>query len=202
MIHVRKKSSQIGFSLIELMVLLAIVSVVASVALLSVKNAAQTTHIDTAVQMTLEQLRAARQMAIDQRLVTTVTLSTPGTVTVTSTAAGVTSPVVTLTLPSDVAFDNEPGIPSSSSAPPTTPDGFGAGACPIDFDQGFGPCSTVVNFLPDGSGRDLNGNFNNGVVYLAHPGALQGSRAISFFGATGRMKAWRLVQSGGAYSWQ
>jgi hypothetical protein len=57
----------------------------------------------------------------------------------------------------------------------------------------------VISFYPDGSAHDLAGNLNNGVVYIARPGDLYSSRAITLTGATGRIRGWRLA--GGAKNW-
>ena len=56
---------------------------------------------------------------------------------------------------------------------------------------------TTVFFMPDGSAQDLNNNINNGVVYLARPGELYSATAITVWGATGRLRGWKLTNSGG-----
>ena len=190
-----------GFSLMETMVVLAILVLCAGVAILSVNNAVRTTHLQTAYQNTIMQLRAARQLAIDQRVVAVVTFSTPGTIRTDMIKGGVTSNVVTLSFPSDIAFDAEPGLPNT---PGTTPDGFGLGKNAIDFDQGFSATpGTVIYFYPDGSAQDASGNFNNGVAYIGVPGSLGTSRAVTLFGATGRVRGWLLTKnSSGTLVWQ
>lgn len=197
----RKPHWQAGFSAIEMMTVLVVLTIGSAVAVLSIGSALRSSHVQTAYETTIMQLRAARQMAVDQRVVTIVTLSTPGTIRTDVIRGGVTSNVVQLTLPSDVAFDAEPGIPNTTA---TTPDGFGLGNNAIDFDLGF--TSTPVNviyFFPDGSAQDTNGNYNNGVAYIAHPGDMKGSRAVTLFGATGRVRGWTLVKNSlGAYAWQ
>jgi len=51
--------------------------------------------------------------------------------------------------------------------------------------------------MPDGSAHDVNGNLNSGIVYVARNGDLYSSRAITLYGATGRIRGWRLLSSGG-----
>jgi hypothetical protein len=92
------------------------------------------------------------------------------------------------------------GFPTAS-----TPDGFGAGVNPIDFGQALAgePLNYVV-FMPDGSSQDNLGNFNSGVVYLTRPSDtvnLNNSRAITVWGATGRIRGWRLVKLSGTWTW-
>ena len=62
----------------------------------------------------------------------------------------------------------------------------------IDFDQGIvAGAKNVIYFYPDGSAADVLGNVNNGVVYIARPGFIDSSRAITLWGATGRLRGWR-----------
>ena len=82
------------------------------------------------------------------------------------------------------------------------PDGFGNAATAIDFDQAVaGAITNQVMFMPDGSAHDVNGNLNSGIVYVARNGDLDSSRAVTLYGATGRIRGWRLLNSGGAPQW-
>ena len=86
--------------------------------------------------------------------------------------------------------------------PGAAPDGFGAGVNAIDFGQALaGEPMNYVVFMPDGSAQDNLGNFNSGVIYLTRPGdnIYNSSRAITVWGATGRIRGWRLTQTAG---WQ
>jgi hypothetical protein len=61
----------------------------------------------------------------------------------------------------------------------------------------------MIYFQPDGSAQDANSNINNGVVYIARPGDLASSRAITLWGATGRLRGWRLYITGtGTKAWR
>jgi hypothetical protein len=102
------------------------------------------------------------------------------------------------TLPNDISFQVILGIPTTLA---TTPDHFGTGGTAIDFDQGVaGGAKNVICFNPDGSSQDVNSNGNNGVIYLARGGELYSSRAITVWGATGRLRGYRLypVAAGGS----
>jgi hypothetical protein len=142
----------------------------------------------------LTTLRQARESAIAQRCTYIVTVTSPGTITIAPQLAGTPncSLNVTATLPSDVSFDVEPGVPSTVS---TVPDGMGLGASTgaINFDVNVGAGgSNVIYFWPDGSARDVAGNLNDGIVYIARPGQIATSRAITLRGLTGRLRGWRL----------
>jgi type II secretory pathway pseudopilin PulG len=185
-----------GFSLVELGIVMAIGMIAAAFTMVTVQPALRQVHITNAYNTTLMTFRRAREQAVAERRVYLVTLTAPGTLTVTQVATGTVT--LTATLPTDIAFDAEPGIPSSATAPPTTPDGFGSGVSSgaINFDIGVGAGGTnTVYFYPDGTARDVNGVMNNGVVYLARPGDLLSSRAITVWGLTGRIRGWRLYKN-------
>jgi hypothetical protein len=109
--------------------------------------------------------------------------------------------VITYALPNDVQFAVQAGFPASA------PDGFGTGVTAIDFGQTLAgePYSNVV-FMPDGSAQvnvvNNNGNYNSGIVYMTRPGdVISNSRAITVWGATGRIRGWRLAQVAGVWTW-
>jgi len=202
-----------GFTLFEVMVALAVLSIISAVASITLIPTLRNTHVNNAYDTVLMALRQARELAVAQNTIYLVTLnaypsgSPPAnmpwcpvarTVTVTqilnNNGTYSNGPVLLTTcLPTDVAFDAESGIPSTAA---TTPDGLGTGASSgaIDFDVGVAsPGTNTVYFWPDGSSRDANGVFNSGVVYLALPGNLNSSRAITVLGATGRIRGWQLV---------
>lgn len=193
-----------GFSLIELMIVIALVLVVTAFSIMAIQPSLKQGRVTQAFNVTLMTLRQARDTAVAQRQIYFVTLNNgvqPNTITITQGSTGTVT--ATYFLPTDVAFDAEPGIPTSAVAFPTTPDGFGIGGTAIDFDQGvFGGVKNVIYFYPDGSAEDVNGNVNNGVVYVAMPGFVNTSRAISVWGATGRLRGWMINWNGAKYYWR
>ena len=111
------------------------------------------------------------------------------------TALSAAAQITAVTLPTDIAFQTLAGLPNT---PATVPDGFGNAAMAIDFDQGVaGKITNQVMFMPDGSAHDVNGNLNSGIVYVARNGDLYSSRAVTLYGATGRIRGWRLITSAG-----
>jgi prepilin-type N-terminal cleavage/methylation domain-containing protein len=199
---------QRGYSLLELAIVMAIGLTLAAVTDVAMQPMLRTEHVNEAYNTTLMALRRARDTAAADMRTYTVTLTPAvagvngGTITVVQNVA--TAPVLfTATLPADVTFHIEPGIPTSPTNPPTTPDGFGTGANAFDFDQppsGSGG-SNVIYFQPDGSAQDVNGNVNNGVVYLGIPGDLSTCRAITLWGFTGRIRGWELYSNANVWSW-
>jgi prepilin-type N-terminal cleavage/methylation domain-containing protein len=193
-----------GFSLIELIVVMALFLVVAAVSAMTIQPSLREGRVTEAYNRTLMTLRQARDYSIAQRQIYFVTLNNgvnPNTISITQGSTGIVT--VTYKLPTDVFFDVEPGIPVSPTVAPTTPDGFGIGGTAIDFDQGIvGGAKNVVYFYPDGSAADALGNVNNGVVYVARPGEIRSSRAITLWGATGRLRGWHLYPNGASYYWR
>ncbi len=183
-----------GFSLIETLIVLSLMMIASAIFFMALQPALQDTRVTNAYNATLMTLRRAREQAIAERrtyVVTFSTAATPNTITITQAATGVV--VATTTLPNDVFFRVEAGIPITLA---TTPDHFGTGGTAIDFDQGVaGGAKNVICFNPDGSAQDINSNSNNGVVYLARTGFLLSSRAITVWGSTGRLRGYRLYSN-------
>jgi prepilin-type N-terminal cleavage/methylation domain-containing protein len=193
-----------GFSLIEMMVVVALILIVLAFSIMAIQPALKQTHLTAGYNQALMAMRQARDLSVAQRQIYFVTLNNgvqPNTITITQGSTGAV--VSTYALPSDVAFDAEPGLPNSPTAAPTTPDGFGTGATAIDFDQGIvAGAKNVIYFYPDGSAADVLGNVNNGVVYIARPGFVDSSRAITLWGATGRLRGWRAYKNAAKYYWR
>lgn len=201
--------------MLELMIVLSVSLILAAVADITIPAALRQVHVDQAYNTTLMALRRAHdQAAADMRIYTVtfapaavVNPTNGGTITVQQDINGVLSAnaLFKLTLPVDVTFHLEPGVPVSNTVPPTTPDGFGTAANGA-FDFGWGTAgaaggSNTIYFYPDGSAKDANGNVNNGVVYLGVPGQLPTCRAITLWGYTGRVRGWQLSKIAGAWTW-
>ena len=190
-----------GFTLVETMIVLAIMLVASGIFFMSLQPALKDTRVTNAYNTTLMTLRRAREAAIAERRTYIVTFNnavTPNSITMTQAATGVV--ITTQTLPPDVFFRVEPGIPVSAA---TTPDHFGTGNTAIDFDQAVaGGAKNVICFNPDGTAQDINSNSNNGVVYMARTGSLYSSRAITVWGATGRLRGYRLYPNGRRSIWR
>jgi prepilin-type N-terminal cleavage/methylation domain-containing protein len=209
-----RESRARGFSLLEMVAVLAITMILASITFLSLRPVMNQQHVTNAYNTTLSAMRLARDNAVSQRTSYSVTFSnaaTPNTVVVAPTLLGFTGDLNTVTyqLPTDVKFDAEPTVAATP-----TPDGFGTGAQAIDFGYAAsgnvgGATVNTIYFCPDGSAQtaicnsgNWSNNWDNGVVYIARPGEVLSSRAITLWGGTGRVRGWRLYLTGGVYQWQ
>lgn len=204
-----------GFSLLEMLTVVAIGFILAGVGFVSMMPILRKGHVDSGYDTTLMVLRSTRHLAIVQGHEYKVTINPSGYATGTllvqyqpPSVGGVYPPVQTVstyTIPSDISFAVKSGFPTS------TPDGFGTGVLAIDF--GYTPSggaggSNVLVFMPDGSARDgtslsNGGTYSSGIVYLTRTqGSLPDCRAITVWGATGRIRGWRLGSfTGSVYKW-
>lgn len=190
-----------GFSLIEVMVVLSLSTIAAAVAMLSLQPMLQASRVSSAFNMTLAAMRQARDLSVAQRQSYSVTFSNaaiPNTVVITQVGTG--NVIDTYSLPQDVTFSVVAGIPTAAN---TVPDGFGSGNVAIAFDQGIaGGNPNAIYFMPDGTAQDITGNLNNGVLYIARTNQLYSSYAITVWGATGRLRSWRLFNNNGTAYWK
>jgi prepilin-type N-terminal cleavage/methylation domain-containing protein len=209
-----------GFSLLEMMMVVAITIIVSLYAVLSLVPVMNQQRVNNAYNTTMAAMRLARDNAVSQRTSYSVTFSnsvTPNTIVVTPTlvfanvnGTNVDLPTATYQLPPGVTFLAQSQL---ASTPP--PDGYGAGTAPIDFGYAApastgGPGDKTIYFCPDGSAENNNsaGNcsgmnyWSGGVVYLgrAAPDVLS-QRALTLWGGTGRIHGWRLYSNGAGYQW-
>lgn len=191
--------SRRGFSLLEMMMVVAIAFVAAAVSLMSLQPVLRRSRVTSAYNTALMAMRRGREASIGERrryLVRFSNAAIPNTVSITPADPAPGGVRVTYPLPVDVQFTTVTGMPAVG------PDGFGNGTVAIDFDQNIAtPTKTDVYFYPDGSAQDVNNNINNGVVYVARPGELNTAMAISLWGATGRLRGWSYTTVGGAPKW-
>src|SRR6202521_2772698 len=120
-----------GFSLIEVMVVLSLILIVTAFSIMTIQPALKQGRVTEGYNTTLMMMRQARDISVAQRQIYFVTFSGVAVSNAITITQGSTCPVTsTKSLPTDVAFDVEPVVPTSPTVSTTTPDGFGAGATP------------------------------------------------------------------------
>ena len=176
-----------GFTLIELMVVLAVGAVAMTMAVPIVGSAVNHYRADSALDTAVMQLRLARSMATDKRRTFSVTFTGQRTVILSQVDGNNAGDISSLDINPRVsfAFGSE-----ATTAGEDAPGGMGADN-PIDLTDG-----SVVHFRPDGSAVTATGEFCNGVVHMSVDHDRKVARAATVFGATGKITGWRWVQSG------
>jgi Tfp pilus assembly protein FimT len=205
--------------LLEMMIVVAIGIVVAVVSVVSLVPVMNSQHVINAYNTTLSAMRQARDNAISQRTSYSLVFSnsiSPNTITISPTLTGSSQfngelTTVTYTLPTDVTFQTNSAINSTTAPDSGMGANFGTGANPIDFgytangNAGFAAVYTIY-FCADGSAQISSAcagvnNWDDGVVYLARGTDLLSSRAVTLWGGTGRIHGWRLYPASGGYQW-
>ena len=190
-----RQNRQAGFTLIETLIVVAIVVILVGIGAANLIPTIRNSRADRAVQTVLQEMRRARQQALDERRIFIITFIPPRSIRVQRREIGGALTLLRQTdLPQDISFQILPQVPVGGAS---TPDNFGTGAVAIDFNGG-----TQIFFQPDGSAQDALGQINNGVVYLGRTNDALSARAVSMFGATGRVKSWTLRREANTYVWR
>ena len=174
--------SQQGFSLLEILVAVAIISVVLVMAMLNYGSILPNYKANSAMDQVLSQMRSARERAISHRREVQVqfigtnqlqmselwTLGTPPVERPVSFEGGAQF----------IVFSSVPDLPA--------PYNFGNSA-PIYF-GGLSGGPPIMKFSTTGAFIDGGNSLVNGTVFLGIPGKPSTARAISILGATGRVR--------------
>jgi Tfp pilus assembly protein FimT len=195
--------SETGFSLLETLVVISIAMVAASLFIPNINTSLRNSKVSNGYDLTLTTIRQAREAAVSERRVYIVTFTSPNGITVAPKTAATNAMNISQQLPAGVQFSAQTGIPNTNA---TAPDHLGTGPATgaICFDIGVSStCTTAIYFWPDGTSRDDKGNMNNGVVYIARPGEYMSTRAITVWGASGRIRGWHINKNAtaGTTSW-
>jgi prepilin-type N-terminal cleavage/methylation domain-containing protein len=187
---------QAGFSLIEIIVVVALIIVVSAMAMVQMRPIMADADMDAAMRQVIDQIRQAREYSITNRryvqvafptvtlgggtryevVVTQMNSDTPG--------AGTTNPVLTTTI-------IEAPAQYLLLGGPDTPDAFGNTSA-IEFEGTSGGPVGGMLFQSDGELVD-GSTFQpiNGTVFLGNPGTATSARAITVLGSTGRVRGWK-----------
>jgi len=164
-----------GFSLIEIMVVIALTGIASSVAMIQIKATTAMLDADQASNLVASQLNYGRQVAVDQRRSVLVGFLNGNEVKVTRDEIGGGKTVLAdVTLPSGYTF----GLPSGVG---DTPNRFGNGAA-VYFNAGTGG-----TFLGDGTFVDSTNTLVNGSVFTIGGGNTS-ARAVTLSGSGGTVK--------------
>ncbi len=183
-----------GFSMVEMLVVIAISMVIAGIAIIQAQPALMQIHANTAKDEVQGALRQARETAIsDRRNVKVEFLVNPPAnpagsyVRLTRLGGLCCADTVILMMPisNSVIFTTFPGEPDS-------PDGFGNGGAIYFAGVAGGPPAGMM-YQSDGTFSSVGtGIAINGTVFLGVPNQPTTARAITILGATGRVRSYHI----------
>jgi prepilin-type N-terminal cleavage/methylation domain-containing protein len=205
-----------GFTMVEMLLVIAIIGIVTIMAIIAWINQAPTMRADSGMLLVETQIRQAREAAIDHRANYMVTFQgTSEMVTCSSKLIPGLSPCPntngpTATPPqseiSDIFIDPNQMTYTVLSGVPDTPDGFGntttcvtsSGICFNSSSCGTTPVlPCYITFQSDGTVVNSSGVYMNGTIFMGQVGNTSNpanpltARAITILGTTGRVKGYR-----------
>jgi prepilin-type N-terminal cleavage/methylation domain-containing protein len=167
-----------GFTLLEILLVVAIGGTLTGMAFAMFPSFLRAARSDSGITVAVETMRTARETAISQRR--NVEIRFLGTDVIQTARQNIPAGTTVLRT---VQFENR--VQFLRPIATDTPDAFGNPG-PISF----GPSATRM-FTSEGTMVDANGDVMNGTLFLAIPNDRNSARAITVFGTTGMMRAWR-----------
>jgi len=173
---------QLGFSVMELLVAVAIISIILGMALLNYGSILPNFRANSAMDQLLYQLRSARERAIAHRREVQVQFVGTNQLTVTEIwLLGTAPPASTVSFEGGAQYIILPGVPDLPA-----PFNFG-NTVPVYF-GGVSGGPPIMKFSTTGALVDGGNTLVNGTVFMGIPGRPSTARAISILGATGRVR--------------
>ncbi len=173
---------QPGFSLMEILVAVAIISIILGMALLNYGNILPNFKANSAMDQLLYQLRSARERAIAHRREVQVQFVGTNQLTITEIwLLGTAPPASTVSFEGGAQYIILPGVPDLPA-----PFNFG-NTVPVYF-GGLSGGPPIMKFSTTGAFIDGGNTIVNGTVFMGIPGKPSTARAISVLGATGRVR--------------
>lgn len=172
-----------GFTLIELMLVVAVSAILAGATVASVHGALAVSRADAAMAQVASVLRLGRDYAIAQRRPIEVRVTDPNRIELVRLELPTgTTTVADVHLEHGARFLLVAGLPD-------TPDAFGQ-AAPIDFGG-----AASLRFLPDGTLTDAAALPINGTIFTAMAGEPLSARAVTVAGGSARAQPYRWTGS-------
>ena len=180
--NLRTSAAQ-GFSMVEVLMVIAIIGVLSGAAAIVSPRMVGQSKADSAVTTTLMTLRLVQERAVGERRNFDVVFTEPNRIQIYRVAV---PPATGRTLMNDVRLETGQQFMQFAEVEDDTPDEFGD-----DGPLAFGVTPTTT-FTSEGTFVDSSGDIVNGTIFLGHLGQdPTTARAITIFGATGLVRSWR-----------
>jgi len=169
-----------GFSLIEGVVVVAVVFIVGAMTVLGFGTVLRNAKANSAMSQLVSQLRTARERAIAHRCEVQVQFVATNQITISEIwTAGTPPPPATVSFEGGATFQVFNGVPD-------TPMAFG-NSSPVYF-AGLSGGPPVMKFTSTGAFIDAGNTFVDGTVFLGITGNPSTARAVTILGSTGRVR--------------
>ncbi|HKT47782.1 MAG TPA: prepilin-type N-terminal cleavage/methylation domain-containing protein [Candidatus Acidoferrales bacterium] len=194
-----KSARERGFSLIELLMVVVIVSVLAATAVIVTVGTSRNTKANNAMDAVVTALRTGRQLAVGKRRNVLVTFTAPNQIQLAlQPLPG--EPPPTPMAPIYLNDNARGGLQFAVVVPKDVPGGVGNGQAITLVDSTTGGAPFAVMFNSSGTfvgsialpsyATVGNNNPVNGTVFVGLPGYPETARAITILGSTGRVRTY------------
>ena len=167
-----------GYGLPEVLIVLAMTTMLASMTVLSISAALPRFRADSALITLAGQISLARELAVSSRRNVELRFIAPGTVQLWRWNGGAAALISAVVLENNMRYLLFTGIPD-------TPDAYGRTAA-VDF-----ATATRLQYLADGTFVDQNLVPLNGTVFAGIVGRPETARSITVLGSTGRVTSFK-----------
>jgi type II secretory pathway pseudopilin PulG len=183
-----------GFTLVELVIIVGVISVVMVGATSVMPNIIKGSRADGSTAIVLNTLRLARDRAIEERRNMDVVFVTPNRIKIVREEISgvipppVPAPPIVYTTIMDVVLEGDQRFIYFTGTGDTG-DNFGLTNKPLAFGTGTG--TAAIMFTSEGTLVDSGGDAINGTVFLGTGSDQISARAVTIFGITALVRAWK-----------
>jgi Tfp pilus assembly protein FimT len=181
----RSRFNADGFTLVEMIIIAAIISCVMVMAIIVMPNLVKQSRADASAALAIDTLRLARDRAIGDRRNMELTFTAPKHIQVVRDGINGESNTTIV----DVYLDNDQKFLSFTGMI-DTPDGFGLTNKPTAFGTTQGVIPTIM-FTSEGTLVDTTGDTINGTLFFGAPNDTTSARAVTIFGPTALLRQYR-----------
>ena len=183
----RRFSDEAGFTLLEIMVVVALMGVLAAMAIMVSPAMTQSARADSGITQVLDAIRSAREVAISQRRNVRLTFIGNNAIQTVREDINGSGVVTGTTVLRTVELENRMTLQRAAEVTGNTPDGFPQS----DADGVTFGAAAPWTFTSEGTFVGATGDITNGTICMAITNQANSSRAISIMGATALIRPWR-----------